>query len=530
MNEPQARPSLRPMHLRSTDLTPFHNARYDLPAGLVVFLVALPLCLGVALASGAPLIAGLIAGVIGGVVIPLISRSALSVSGPAAGLTAIVASGIESVGGFATFCAATLVGGAIQLGLGFMRAGVVVSFIPSSVVRGMLSAIGILLVLKQLPHAVGYDAESFDSDSFVVEGHGNTFSLLGAAFGHIAWGAMIISAVSLLVLVAFEKIPKLKKQSYVPGALVVVALGTLLSELFRMSAPQLALGAEQIVAVPTGAGPFGALADLELVAFSGLTNSRVWVLGVTIAIVASLESLLSLDAIDRLDPFRRRSDPNRELIAQGTANMLSGFVGGLPVTSVIVRSGANVNAGGRTRSAAFTHGVLLLLAVLFAAPILNRIPLAALATILVVTGAKLAHPSIFVAMRRLGIRHFVPFMVTIIAIVFSDLLRGIGIGIVVGIAFSIHESIKGAFESTEDEEGVTRIRFLKDLHFFHKASLLEALDAVPEKTLVIVDKGVADFVDVDVVEAVCAYRSIAKSRGVELQLQGIVPIAVVDTH
>lgn len=518
------------MHLRSTDLSPLHNLRYDVPAGLVVFLVALPLCLGVALASGAPLVSGLVAGIVGGIVIPLISRAPLSVSGPAAGLTAIVAVGIERAGSLEAFCAATVIGGLVQIALGFARAGAFVSFVPSSVVRGMLSAIGVLLILKQLPHAIGYDTEAFDSDSFAVRGGGNTFSMLVTAVEQTRWGASVISAVSCLVLLAFDRIPALKRLSFLPGALVVVLLGTVMNELFLRFAPSLGLGAAHRVALPPSSGPFGVFEHIQFVDVGSFANSRIWVIGLTIAVVASLESLLSLEAIDRLDPFRRRSDPNRELIAQGTANSISGLIGGLPVTSVIVRSSANVNAGGRTRAATFVHGVLLLAAVMFAATALNRIPLSALAAILVVTGAKLASPSVFGAMRRMGTRHFVPFIVTIVAIVLSDLLRGIVIGLVVGIAFTIRESMKGAFEVTEDEPGVTRITFQKDLHFFHKPLLLEALESIPEQTLVIVDKGVADYVDVDVVEAVCAYRSIAGSRGVELHLEGIVPVGPVDFH
>lgn len=533
MNAPSAStnaPSIRPVHLHAVDLSPLRNLRYDLPAGLVVFLVALPLCLGVALASGAPLLAGLIAGVIGGMVIPLISNSPLSVSGPAAGLAAIVAAGISDVGGFEVFCAAVVVGGMLQIAIGALRAGVITSFIPSSVIRGMLTAIGILLILKQIPHALGYDAEAVDHDSFAMTNSLSSFADIQNALTVFEGGAVVISVVSLMILVAFEKIPALKALSFLPGALVVVIVGVLLNELFVGASPGLALGASHLVAVPAGSGPSDLLSQIRFVSWSAFADPRVLTLGVTLAVVASLESLLSLDAIDRLDPFKRRSAPNRELVAQGVANVLSGLVGGLPVTSVIVRSSANVNSGGRTRAAAFIHGLLLLLAVVFAGAALNRIPLAALASILLMTGYKLAKPSIFADMHALGMRHFVPFVITIVSIVATDLLRGIVIGIVVGIAFMIRESMRGAFEVLEVAEGVRRIRFLKDIHFFHKAALVDVLESLPEMTLVVVDKGAADFVEHDVLEAICEFRAAAETHGVQLELAGLEPVRTLGAH
>ncbi len=524
------RPSLRPTHLQSVDLSPGRNLRHDLPAGLVVFLVALPLCLGVALASGAPLLSGLVAGVLGGILVPLVSRSALSVSGPAAGLAAIVSTGIESLGGFGAVCAATALAGLLQLVLGSLRAGVIASFMPSAVIRGMLAAIGILLVLKQIPHAIGYDHEAFESDSFVVEGEGNTFTLLFHALTSLEWGAVAISAVSLAILVAYDHTPFLRKLGWLPGPLVVVVVGTAMNLAFEHAVPALALGAQHLVEIPASGRPADLLAGLTPAPLAHFADGKVWMFGLTIAIVASLETLLSLDAIDKLDPFRRRSDPNRELVAQGLANAVSGSLGGLPVTSVIVRSSANVNAGGRTRVATFTHGVLILVAVVFLGTVLNHVPLATLATILVVTGAKLAKPSTFRAMFALGQRHFVPFVVTIVAIVGTDLLRGIVVGLVVGVAFTVRESMSGAFVVEEEQEGVRRIRFLKDIHFFHKPSLLEVLDRTPAQTLVIVDRGASDFVEHDVVEAICDFRSVAGSRGVEVVLVGIEPVEPVGAH
>jgi MFS superfamily sulfate permease-like transporter len=514
----------------TTDLSPFRNLSFDVPAGLVTFLVALPLCLGVALASGAPLVAGLVAGVIGGMVVPLVSGAPLSVSGPAAGLAAIVAAGIGSVGGFPQFCLAVVLGGAIQLALGALRAGVIVSFIPASVIRGMLSAIGLLLILKQTPHAIGYDAENFASESFLVEGEGNTFSLLVHALSRLEWGAVFVSAVALAILLTFDRSAALKRLKWLPGALVVVVAGVLLDAIYHAFAPGFALESRHLVTVPAEGGPGAFFASLRLPDFAAIGDARIWKLAVTLAVVASLESLLSLDAIDRLDPFKRRSPPDRELLAQGLANVLSGLVGGLPITSVIVRSSANLNAGGRTRAAAFTHGALLLAAVLFAGSLLNRIPLAALATILVLTGWKLASPRLFVAMYRLGPSQFVPFVATVVAILLTDLLVGIGIGIVVGLGFTLRTSMKGAFSVTHEPAGTCHVRFEKDVYFFHKAGLFEVLHAVPAGTRLLVDRGAADFVEHDVCEALHDFQLVAGLRGVEVELAGIPRVTSVGGH
>lgn len=511
------------------DLHPLKNLRYDIPSGLVVFLVALPLCLGVALASGAPLLSGLLAGAIGGLVVPLISRAPLSVSGPAAGLAAVVAAGIGSVGSLPAFCAAVVIAGALQIGLGLFRAGIIVSFIPSAVIRGMLAAIGLLLILKQVPHAIGYDHENVANESFLVEGEGNTFSLLAHSFSAIEWGAFLISAVSLAIILTFERVPALKKLSFLPSALVVVVVGTLMQVGFDAGAPALALEREHLVEIPTG-GARALIEQLSFADFSAFARTDVWLLGLTIGVVASLESLLSLDAIDRLDPWKRRSDPNRELLAQGVANSLSGLLGGIPVTSVIVRSSANVNAGGRTRSATFVHGLLLLLSVLFLGPVLNMIPLAALATILVVTGYKLAKPALFKAMYKLGASQFVPFVVTITAILFTDLLRGILVGIVFGIGFTIRSSMQGGFSVTRREDNAYVVRFEKDIYFFHKAALMTALSELPKGAVVIVDKGAADFIEYDVLEAIQDFRSVAPNRGVQVKMHNVPSIRPLGGH
>lgn len=486
----------------------------DLPAGLVVFLVALPLCLGVALASGAPLVAGLVAGCVGGLVVPLISRSELSVSGPAAGLAAIVAAGV-SQHGFAAVCSATMVAGALQVGLGLFRAGVITAFVPSTVIRGMLTAIGVMLVLKQLPHAVGYDHEAFDSDEFFVAGEGNTLTVLGHALAAFEPGAVVVSLVSLAIIQLHRR-TAWKKVAWLPAPLVVVVVGTLLSLAYEQWFPLLDLDDRHRVDVPLDVA--GAIAPVTLAPFS---DAQTWRLGLVLGIVASLESLLSLGAVDRLDPEKRHSDPDRELLAQGTANLISGALGGLPVTSVIVRSSANVSAGARTRTAAFTHGVLLLVSVLFLASVLRQIPLAALATILVVTGVDLSDPRAFLAMYRRGLRIFVPYAVTIVAILFTDLLIGILVGLSVGIVFTLRESMRN-FLTIEDRGEIRKIAFGKDAYFFHKAQLLEALNGTPPTIKrIVVAKGRADFVSEDVREALHDFESLALRRGIVLELEGV---------
>lgn len=486
----------------------------DLPAGLVVFLVALPLCLGVALASGAPLAAGLIAGCVGGLVVPLISRSALSVSGPAAGLAAIVALVITEHG-FVALCAATMIAGLLQLALGSLRAGVLTAFVPVTVIRGMLTAIGVMLVLKQLPHALGYDHEAFDSDAFLVDGGGNTFSMLASALGAFEPGAVIVSIASVLILVGYRK-TKLKKPSWLPAPLVVVLVATALTFAYDAWLPAFALDAAHRVDVPLDAA--SALSFVTPAPFAELST---WRAGLVIGVVASLESLLSLEAIDRLDPERRRSDPNRELLAQGTANLVSGALGGLPVTSVIVRSSANVRAGAKSRASAFIHGVLLLVSVLVLASTLRHVPLAALATILVVTGGDLADPRGFIAMWKRGLRVFAPYFVTIAAILLTDLLIGIVLGLVVGVGFTLRESMRH-FLAVEDRAGVRRISFSKDAYFFHKALLLDALNNPPAGTArIVVAKGRADFVSDDVREALRDFELLAVRRGITLELEDV---------
>ncbi len=477
----------------------FASPKQDVVAGAVVFLVALPLCLGIAVACGVPPVSGLIAGVIGGLVVPLVSRSPLSVTGPAAGLTSVVLIEVERLGGLKPFFAAVVLAGIIQIVLGLVKAGRFAALVPSSAIKGMLAAIGITIVLKQLPVALGVSGGFKDIAS--------QFSL----------GPTVLAALSLAILLIWPKTP-LKKITFLPAALVVVVLSTLLG-IAMESVPALALAAHHKVVVPTGgaAGLWAALSHPEPGAF---LQSGVWVAGLTLAIVASIETLLSLQAVDRLDPLRRQSPPDRELLAQGLANTASGLLGGLPVTAVIVRSGANVAAGGRERLSAFVHGWLLLGAVLAAAGLLNRIPLACLAAVLIVVGINLAKPSLFINQAKLGRDQFLPFLLTILAVLSLDLLKGVVLGVVVALIFTLHQNASGTIHQSMDPDGTTRLRFRRDATFLTKPQLLRLLEAVPAGSAVVIQAD-GEYVDLDAKEAIATFQQDAPRRGVHVRVEGI---------
>jgi MFS superfamily sulfate permease-like transporter len=408
---------------------PLRNLKYDLPASIVVFLVALPLCLGIALASGAPLFSGIIAGVVGGIVVGSVSGSALSVTGPAAGLTTIVLASITRMGTFEAFLTTVFLAGLIQFTLGILKAGSIGNYFPSSVIKGMLAAIGIILILKQLPHAVGYDKDFEGDESFLQKDGENTFTEILNALSYVNFGAVIIFAASLLILILWER-PFIKNNKFstlLPAPLLVVLAGVLANMLFVGSFPDLAIEKEHLVSLPIADDLAAFASQFRFPDFSQILTKDTWITAFTIAIVASLESLLSIDAVDKLDPFKRTSPLNRELQAQGLANTVSGLIGGLPVTAVIVRSSANVAAGARTRVSAITHGMLLLVTAFLIPTLLNKIPLASLAAILLMVGYKLAKPSLIVSMYHKGKDQFIPFAVTIIAILLTDLLIGITI-------------------------------------------------------------------------------------------------------
>lgn len=502
----------------------FAHVSRDLPAGLVVFLVALPLCLGIALASGAPPLSGVIAGIIGGLVVGWLSGSEKSVSGPAAGLAVIVFGAIQKLGAYETFALAVLLSGVIQIAFGYLRAGGIGDFIPHSVIKGMLAAIGLILVLKQIPHALGNDRDYVGDLGFQQTDDLNTFSEIAATISAISPGALLISVLSLAVLIGWETrwIRSFKWSGLVPPALLVVVLGTLVNEALRAWMPgwSLTQEREQLVQLPviSSAGEFVDL--FKLPRFSDITQSAVWVTAVTIAIVGSIETLLCLEATDKLDPEKRLSDPNKELRAQGVGNLLSGLVGGLPITSVIVRSSANIYAGARTRLSALVHGAMLLLALMFLSKFLNHIPLAALAAILIAVGYKLASFKVMAHMRRQGLSQFLPFMVTVIAIMATDLLKGIFCGFLVGIFFVMRTNHHSAVTLVNEGQDFM-LRFNKDMSFVNKQELKKRLREIPDGARVVVNGSSSLFVDHDVYEALEEFGTSARFRGIEIEYQNV---------
>lgn len=502
------------------EFSPWLNLRYDFPAAVVVFLVALPLCLGIALASGAPLFSGIIAGIVGGVVVGTISKSSLSISGPAAGLTVIVYSALEKLPSFEAFLLAVCLAGVMQMAFSLLRAGVIGDFIPSAVIKGMLAAIGIILILKQLPHAIGYDAD-FEGNQTLLPGDTSFFAQLWL---HIQQtmipGAALISIPSLMFLAWWDKVqPKLKSaMRYIPGPLVVVAFGLIANQLFMLHAPELAIAAEHLVAVPVSSSITEFFGELRFPDFGQLNNPAIWMMALTLAIVASLETLLSIEAIDRIDPYKRVTPTNHELLAQGVGNVASGLIGGLPVTSVIVRSSANLAAGGRTKAAAIIHGMMLLVSVLAIPALLNMIPLAALAAILISVGYKLAKPQIFIKKYEMGIHQFVPFVVTVVAIIATDLLIGIGIGVAVGVVFVLLQSYRSSLLYVTDGDHCM-VRLKKDFFFLHKYELKQTLSKIPEGIHLVLDISRVSYIDPDNVEIIQDFITNAKYRNIKVTIK-----------
>lgn len=495
------------------------NLKKDIPASIVVFLVALPLCLGIALASGAPLFSGLITGIIGGIVTASLSGSQLSVSGPAAGLTVIVVSSITTLGSFELFLAAVVIAGLFQIILGLVKAGTIGNYFPSSVIDGMLAAIGVILILKQIPHAVGYDKDFEGDEGFSQLGDENTFSALFSAFDHINMGAVLISLVALIVLIFW---PKIKYLSALPSALIVVVLGIVLGNFFEGTS--LSLLAEQKVQIPIVNDYNQFIGLFTFPDFTNLANIELWRIAITIAIVASLETLLSLEAVDKIDPIKRVSPTNRELVAQGIGNTLAGLVGGLPMTAVIVRSSANVLAGGRTKMSAIFHGIWLLLAFLFIPSLINLIPLSALAAILLMTGYKLAKPSLFIKMYKLGWAQFFPFVITLLAVVFTDLLVGVAIGMSIGVLYVLRTNMRNAYfyqlEKNTDGSNVYSLKLSEEVSFLNKGAILTVLTNIPSNSKVIIDASRSQYIDHDVLEIIYNYRDNAYTKKNDVELVG----------
>jgi MFS superfamily sulfate permease-like transporter len=496
--------------------------RTDLPASIVVFLVALPLCLGIALASGAPLFSGVISGVVGGLLVGALSGSQLMVSGPAAGLTAIVVSAIGVLGSYQAFLAAVVVGGALQLVLGGVRAGVLGYYFPSSVIKGMLAAIGLILILKQVPHAVGYDTDFEGDQSFIQANHENTFSALMHALQSIEPGAVVISLVGLALLVTWDLTP-LKRIRLLPAPLVVVLVGLLLNLVFKSTSSSWTLESSHLVALPTPETLGDFAAYFSFPDWSALKRLDTWRVAVSIGIVASLETLLSLEATDRLDPFKREAPPNRELFAQGVGNMAAGLIGGLPVTGVIVRSAANVDAGARTKLSAILHGFLLAGAAVSIPSLLNYIPLASLAAILLYTGYKLANPKLVAHMWRQGVTQALPFVITIVAILFTDLLVGIAIGLSMGLLFLLIEhSRQRCYEIVSPPGAVLmRVRLHEQVSFLSKASLASLLNNLEPGSRVELDASRSTHIHQDILEFIGDFRQTALLKNIELRLVGI---------
>lgn len=495
------------------------NLKRDIPSSIVVFLVALPLCLGIALASDAPPLSGILTGMIAGIIVASLSGSQLSVSGPAAGLTVIVATSIAHLGTYESFLLAVVLAGVLQLILGLVKAGTIANYFPSAVIEGMLAAIGIILILKQFPHAVGYDMDFEGDESFAETDGNNTFSAIRAAFARVNYGAIIIASVSLLLLIFW---PKVKRLSVVPAPLLVVVSGLGLAMLFRNG--NLALHSDQYVHIPVLKGLREVPSLFRFPDFSQIGSKDVWIVAATIAIVASLETLLSLEAVDKIDPIKRVSPTNRELLAQGTGNILSGLVGGLPMTSVIVRSSANVNSGARTKMSAIIHGCFLLLSVLFIPVIINLIPLACLAAILLFTGYRLAGVRVFKHMYHRGWTQFIPFVVTVVAVVVTDLLKGVGIGMVVAIFYMLRNNMRNPYFYRIEKNGdrkVIRLRLAEEVSFLNKAAIAYTLTHLPKETTVVIDGTHSRYVDPDVLEIIHNFKHNAYTKGIIVQLDNL---------
>ncbi len=504
------------------DLTPWRSLRFDLPAGIVVFLVALPLCLGIALASGAPLQAGVIAGIVGGLIVPLISRSALGVSGPAAGLAVIVAEAIARIG-FEALLTATMLAGILQIAFGLLRGGIIGYYFPSSVITGMLAGIGIIIALKQIPHLVGYDRDWEGDIDYLEPGGETTVSALAHMLGAFHLGAMLIAVVSLAILLLWER-PACKRLTvfqWLPGPLVAVIAGALINQGLVHRWPELALSQQHLVQLPvlevSQLAAFFTLPDL-----SSLTQLAVYQTAIVLAVVASLETLLSVEAVDKLDPYKRVTPTDRELFAQGVGNLASGLLGGLPITQVIVRSSANVQAGGKTRMATMIHGLLLLVCTFLFARYLNLIPLASVAAVLLLVGYKLAKPDLFLRFWRSGWYQFVPFVLTISGLVFTDLLTGVGIGMAAAIFFILLENYKcGVYLHEQHQNNRYFLQLSEQVSFLNKANLLRTLDNIPPGSEVLIDGSQSRYIDHDVLEILENFKSEAEFKHIRLTLIGL---------
>lgn len=502
----------------------FANLKSDFASGLVVFLVALPLCLGIAMASGAPLFSGIISGVIGGIVVGYLSQSHLSVSGPAAGLTAIVLTAITNLGAFDLFLTAVLIAGVLQLALGFIKAGSISNYFPTNVIEGMLAGIGIIIIMKQLPHAVGYDADFEGDQAFLQPDGDNTFSSLMNLFDYFQIGSILITTISLIILISWEKVSFLKKLKIIPGALVAVITGIVLNEFFIQSGSSFAIQKEHLVSLPVPKS-FEEFKNIIVTPnLAGLLNPDVWVIGLTIAIVASIETLLCIEAADRMDAQKRYTDTNVELKAQGIGNIASALIGGLPMTSVVVRTSANNNAGAKSKLSAIIHGVLLLISVLSVPMILNKIPLATLAAVLLMVGYKLAKPATFKHFWKKGKYQFVPFIATLLAVVFTDLLKGVALGMIISIIFVLRGNLKRAYNFRNEEYAdgdVIHIDLAQEVSFLNKAAIKQTLNTIPAHSKVVINAEDTIYIAHDILDLIKEFKTIrAKEQKIKVKLIG----------
>ena len=501
----------------------FKNIKSDFPASVVVFFVAIPLCLGIALASGAPLFSGLIAGIVGGIVVGALSGSSLGVSGPAAGLTAIVLTAITTLGGYENLLVAVVIGGVIQLLFGVLKAGIIGYYFPSSVIKGMLTGIGIIIILKQIPHFFGYDGDpEGDWSFFQVDGQ-NTFSELGNMLNNISVGATTIAVIGMLILILWSAVLSKKGRFFqlVQGPLVAVVAG-IVYFMVTQDSETFGIEANHLVSVPIPDDFSSFLAQFTFPNFSVIGNIEVWITGFTIALVASLETLLCVEATDKLDPKKRTTPTNRELFAQGAGNTISGLIGGLPVTQVIVRSSANIQSGGQTKLSAIIHGFLLLISVIIIPNILNLIPLSVLAAILFVVGYKLAKPAVFKQMYNLGWKQFVPFVVTVVGIVFTDLLIGISLGLGVGICVILIKSYQNShflhIEKSENGTKTVKMTLAEEVTFINKGAIIKELDRLESNSTLVIDTRKTRYLDNDIIEILDDFQQKADDKNITIKI------------
>ena len=502
----------------------FANLKSDFASGLVVFLVALPLCLGIALASGAPLFSGIISGVVGGIIVGYLSKSHISVTGPAAGLTAIVLTAITDLGAFNIFLLAVFIAGVLQLLLGFIKAGTISNYFPTNVIEGMLAGIGVIIFLKQIPHAFGYDVDYEGDMSFLQSDGENTFSELFMILNHIQLGSIVITLISLCILIAWTKVDFLKRIKLIPAALIAVVVSIIVNEIFIQTGSSLSIKSDHLVSlpVPTSIEEFKSIFIFP--DFTAISNPKVWIVAVTIAVVASIETLLCIEASDRMDAQKRYTDTNVELKSQGIGNIISSLLGGLPMTSVVVRTTANNSAGAKSKMSTIIHGFFLLISVLAIPILLNKIPLATLAAVLLLIGYKLANPKTIKHFWERGKYQFVPFISTLLAVVFTDLLKGVILGMIISVIFILKGNMKRAYNFRKEQyhDGdVIHIDLAQEVSFLNKAAIKSTLASIPENSKVIINASDTVYIAHDVLDLIKEFKKIkSKDENIKVKLLG----------